>query len=148
MFLRAGPGNVNMSNIVAYIVSLIVFGVLDAIWLWSMSARLYRPVLGDILLDDLRIAPALVFYFLYPVGLTIFATSPALRAGEWTSALVYGALFGAFAYATYDLTNYATIRNWNWQITVIDILYGATVAALASLAGYWATKTILSGDTL
>lgn len=135
-----------MSNIVAYTASLLVFGALDAIWLWTMSARLYRPVLGDILLQDLRIAPALVFYFLYPVGLTIFATAPALRAGEWSNALIYGALFGAFAYATYDLTNYATIRNWSLQITLIDIFYGATVAALSSVAGYWAAKMVLGFD--
>lgn len=135
-----------MVYIVSYIAALMVFGLLDGLWLWSMAGRLYRPVLGDILLSDLRLAPALAFYILYPAGLTFFAISPALRAGDWATALMYGALLGAFAYSTYDLTNYATLRNWNLQITLIDIAYGAAVAAIASLAGYLAARAIV-GNT-
>lgn len=135
-----------MVYIVSYIAALVVFGLLDGLWLWSMAGRLYRPVLGEILLSELRLAPALAFYFLYPAGLTFFAISPALRTGDWSNALLYGALLGAFAYSTYDLTNYATLRNWNLQITLIDIAYGAAVAALASLAGYLAARAI-AGNT-
>lgn len=110
-----------MTYIVAYIASLIVFGALDAIWLTTMTSRIYRPVLGDILLSDLRVAPALAFYLLYPVGLVVFAAMPALRAGSAGTALAQGALFGLIAYATYDLTNYATLRSWTLQITLIDL---------------------------
>lgn len=129
-----------MTYIVAYIASLVVFGVLDAIWLMTMTSRLYRPALGEILLGDLRIAPAIVFYFLYPVGLVVFAAMPALRSGSAGMALAYGALFGLLAYATYDLTNYATLRNWTLQITLIDLAYGTVVAALTSLAAYHAAR--------
>ncbi len=129
-----------MTYIVAYIASLIVFGILDAIWLTTMASRLYRPALGDILLADLRIAPALVFYFLYPIGLVVFAAMPAFRNGSAGQALAYGALFGLLAYATYDLTNYATLRNWTLQVTLIDLAYGAIVAALTSLAAYHAAR--------
>ena len=104
-----------------YLAVLVVFGVIDAAWLTTMGAILYRPVLGDILAPSMRIAPAIVFYLLYPVGLVVFAVIPALRAELATNALLYGALFGAIAYATYDLTNYATLRNWSLQITVVDI---------------------------
>lgn len=128
----------------AYAASLILFGILDAIWLTLMSSRLYRPVLGDILLSELRLAPAAVFYFMYPLGLVIFAIAPALKSGSWTFAAVYGALFGAFAYATYDLTNYATLKNWTLGITVIDIVYGAVVAALVSATGYAAARAASS----
>lgn len=129
-----------MVYIVAYVAALIVFGILDAIWLTTMTSRLYRPVLGEILLQDLRIAPALVFYFLYPVGLVVFAAMPALKGGSAGTALAYGALFGLLAYATYDLTNYATLRVWTLQITLIDLAYGAVVAGLTSVAAYYAAR--------
>jgi uncharacterized membrane protein len=129
-----------MTHIVAYIASLIVFGILDAIWLTTMSSRLYRPALGDILLDNLRVAPAVLFYFLYPIGLVVFAAMPAVRSGSAGTALAYGALFGLLAYATYDLTNYATLRNWTLQITVIDLVYGTVVAALTSVSAYYAAR--------
>ncbi|WP_144224225.1 DUF2177 family protein [Mesorhizobium amorphae] len=131
-----------MTYIVAYIASLIVFGALDAIWLTTMTSRIYRPVLGDILLSDLRIAPALAFYLLYPVGLVVFAAMPALRAGSAGTALVHGALFGLIAYATYDLTNYATLRSWTLQITLIDLAYGTVVAGLTALAAYQAARWV------
>ncbi|HEV2502731.1 MAG TPA: DUF2177 family protein [Mesorhizobium sp.] len=131
-----------MTYIVAYIASLIVFGALDAIWLTTMTSRIYRPVLGDILLSDLRIAPALAFYLLYPVGLVVFAAMPALRAGSAGTALGHGALFGLIAYATYDLTNYATLRSWTLQITLIDLAYGTVVAGLTALAAYQAARWV------
>lgn len=129
-----------MTYIVAYIAALIVFGVLDAIWLTTMTSRLYRPALGELLLDNLRIAPAVVFYFLYPIGLVVFAAMPALRSGSGGMALAYGALFGLLAYATYDLTNYATLRAWTLQLTVIDLVYGTVVAALTAFAAYHAAR--------
>jgi uncharacterized membrane protein len=129
-----------MNYVIAYVASLIVFGVLDAIWLTTMASRLYRPALGEILLDNLRFTPALAFYFLYPIGLVVFAAMPAFKAGSASVALGYGALFGLLAYATYDLTNYATLRNWTLQITVVDLIYGTVVAALTSLAAYYALR--------
>lgn len=131
-----------MQYAAAYAAALIVFGVLDAMWLITMASRLYRPVLGDILLPDLRMAPALVFYFMYPLGLVIFAIAPALKSGSWSTAVIQGAMFGAFAYATYDLTNYATLRNWTLGITVIDIVYGACVAAVVSAIGFAAARLV------
>jgi uncharacterized membrane protein len=129
-----------MTYIVSYLASLVVFGALDAIWLTTMTSRLYRPVLGDLLLDNLRIGPALAFYFLYPIGLVVFAAMPALKSGSVGTALGYGALFGFLAYATYDFTNYATLKVWTLQITVIDLLYGAVVAAVTSAAAYYAAR--------
>lgn len=131
-----------MTNVIAYVAALIVFGILDAIWLWTMSGRIYRPVLGDILLSDLRMAPALVFYFLYPVGLTFFAIAPALKSGDWLTAALYAAFLAILAYGTYDLTNYATLRNWNLEITVIDLAYGAIVSAISAVAGFMAVKAL------
>ncbi len=127
----------------SYLACLLVFGAIDAMWISTMASRLYRPVLGDILLSDLRIGPALAFYFLFPVGLVIFAVGPALRNDSWATSAWLGLFFGAFAYGTYDLTNYATLRNWTLSLTLIDIIYGAVVAGAASAAGYGAARYFL-----
>src|SRR5580700_6394013 len=121
-----------MSYFVAYLTVLIVFGAIDAGWLTTMGPLLYRPTLGDILLPSLRVAPAILFYLVYPLGVVVFAAMPGLRAGLPTTTLVLALLFGALAYATYDLTNYATLRNWTWQITLVDICYGAIASGVAA----------------
>jgi uncharacterized membrane protein len=119
---------------VAYVTTLLLFAAIDIAWLTVMAAKLYRQTLGDILLQDVRIAPAIAFYIIYPMGLVIFAVMPALKLAAPSTALIYGALFGFFAYATYELTNFATLRNWTLEITVIDIIYGAAVSgAVAAL---------------
>jgi uncharacterized membrane protein len=121
-----------MQLIVAYVTALVVFGLVDAVWLSVMGGILYRPVLGDILLPNLRVAPGIAFYAMFPVGVLAFAVMPALRSGSLSAAVLWGLLFGAIAYGTYDLTNYATLRNWNLQLTVLDISYGAIATAIAA----------------
>lgn len=123
--------------IAAYFATLIVFAALDFVWLSSMANTLYKPVLKDILLPDFRLGPALVFYLLFPLGLAIFGVSAGIRSGNWTDALLYGALFGFFAYATYDLTNQATLKNWETKLTVIDMLWGTFLGGVAGTAGYF-----------
>src|SRR5690242_19435153 len=114
-----------MIYVVAYFAALVPFGVIDAIWLSLMGPELYRPTLGDILLQDIRLGPAIVFYLIYPIGLVVFAILPSLRSGSILTAVALGMLFVALAYATYDLTNFATLRAWTLQLTVLDIFYGA-----------------------
>ena len=131
-----------MTYVIAYVAVLIVFGTIDAVWLTTMGAMLYRPALGDILAPSMRVAPAIVFYLLFPVGIVVFAVLPGLRAQSPVTAATLALLFGALAYATYDLTNYATLRNWTLQITVIDIGYGALASGIAATAGYFAVRLI------
>jgi uncharacterized membrane protein len=120
-----------------YITPLAVFFLADMAWLGVMSPRLYRPTLGDIALSGVNLPPAIAFYTLYPLGLLIFAILPALKSGNINTALLNGALFGFFTYATYDLTNQATLRNWTLQLTLIDVVWGSILAAAAAIAGYW-----------
>jgi len=129
-----------MIHVVAYVAALVVFGILDAIWLSAMASRLYRPALGDTMLDKLRIAPAFVFYLLYPVGIVVFAAIPAVQSGSAGIAISYGALFGLLAYATYDLTNYATLRRWTLRLAVIDLCYGAVASSVMALSAYHAVR--------
>jgi uncharacterized membrane protein len=129
-----------MSYLVGYVAILIVFGAIDAAWLSVMGPLLYRPTLGDILLGEIRLGPALAFYLLYPIGVLGLAVVPALRTDSTAAAFGSGLLLGAIAYATYDLTNFATLRNWTLQITVLDMAYGAVVSGIAAAAGIVAIR--------
>jgi uncharacterized membrane protein len=131
-----------MSYLVAYITILVVFGIFDAIWLSQMAAVLYRPMLGDLMVSEVRIAPAAIFYLFFPVGLVVFAVMPAVRDGSLLSAFALGALLGALCYATYDLTNYATLKNWTWQVTLIDIAYGAIVSGTCAVMAFLAVNAL------
>lgn len=131
-----------MIYLIAYFTILLPFGLLDAVWLSLMGPRLYKPTLGDIMLTNVNIPAAAAFYLLYPIGILVFATLPALKAGLVAPALLYAALFGALAYATYDLTNQATLRNWTLQLTLVDVAWGAIASGLAGAASYYLTRTI------
>lgn len=132
-----------MQLAITYICVLLIFSVIDTLWLGTMAAKIYRPLLDDILISNFRPVPAVVFYLFYAVGLTIFALAPALKNGQWTTALLWGALFGLFAYGTYDLTNYATLRNWGLKITAIDMAWGTFVSAAASVLAYFLASWLL-----
>jgi uncharacterized membrane protein len=124
--------------VAAYLASLVVFVAADMVWLGTMVDRIYRPALGDILLSSVNFPPALIFYLVYPIGLVIFAIMPGLKGGSVATAAMYGALFGFFTYATYDLSNYATLRNWTLQVTAIDIGWGTLLGAMAAATGCFA----------
>ena len=132
-----------MTYIIAYVAALLVFASIDAAWLSIMGPMIYRPALGDILATTLRVPPAIAFYAMYPIGVVAFAVLPALRAQSPVTGATRALLFGAIAYATYDLTNYATLRNWNLQITVLDIVYGALASSIAATVAYFAVRAIL-----
>lgn len=125
-----------------YVCILLPFCLMDGVWLTVMGNLLYKPTLGNILLESPYIPPAIAFYLIFPIGILVFGVLPALKAGSVSPALIYGALFGAIAYATYDLTNYATLRNWTLTITLLDIAWGAFASGLAATASYYGAKFI------
>ncbi|MDO9586852.1 MAG: DUF2177 family protein [Brevundimonas sp.] len=121
-----------MNALVAYVLTLIVFAVIDTVWLGAMGDRLYRPLIGSMLAENFRLVPAIAFYALYAAGLTLFAVLPGLADGGWKKALLWGGLFGLFAYGTYDLTNLATLKTWSLKLSLIDMAWGVCVSAAAS----------------
>jgi uncharacterized membrane protein len=125
-----------------YVCILLPFCLMDGVWLTVMGNILYKPTLGNILLQSPYIPPVIAFYLLFPIGILVFAVLPAVKAGSVSPAIVYGALFGALAYATYDLTNFATLRNWTLTITLLDIGWGALASGIAATASYYAAKII------
>jgi uncharacterized membrane protein len=114
--------------------------VLDGVWLSSMASRFYRPRLGDLLAANFKPAPALAFYAIYLFGVTRFAVLPAVQEGGWERAALDGALLGLVAYATYDLTNMATLRDWDWSVTIVDLIWGSLLTAVAAVAGYFSAS--------
>ncbi|SHF95419.1 Uncharacterized membrane protein [Kaistia soli DSM 19436] len=129
-----------MLNALTYAVTLVLFAAIDTVWLGTMAARIYRPLLGDILLESFRPGPAVIFYLFYAVGLVVFAVLPGVKGAGAGYALLWGALFGLFAYGTYDLTNFATLRNWGVAITAIDMTWGTVVSGVAA----WLATVIAS----
>jgi uncharacterized membrane protein len=112
------------------------FGILDALWLTQMFERLYKPALGSLLAPGLRLDAATAFYLMYVTGLVLLAVRPTVLAGGGIrAAALRGAGLGAFAYATYDLTNQATLAVWPVHVSVIDIAWGTFASATASAAG-------------
>ena len=121
---------------VAYVATLAVFCGLDFLWLGFVAKGYYQSQLGALLLDKPNIPVAVLFYALYVVGVLVFAVLPALDAGHWSRALLHGALFGFFAYATYDLTNLATLNGWSAGVAMLDLGWGTLVTGVSATAGY------------
>lgn len=115
----------------SYLLTLVLFLAADAVWLGSMGARFYKFILGDILAEPFRIAPAVAFYLLYAAGLCWAGTWPGLKEG-WMAALTGGALFGLFCYGTYNLTNLATLNRWTVTLAGIDMAWGVVASAVAA----------------
>lgn len=128
-----------MQWIIAFIVAAIAFGVLDFCWLRWAEPNLYRPVIGEIMTDNLRVGAAGVFYVLYLFGMLWFAIKPGLEAGSVSTAILNGALLGGLCYATYDLTSQAVMKVWATHISIADIMWGAFATAVASGIATWVT---------
>jgi len=126
--------------IIAYVATLVFFVAIDFIWLSSMANVLYKPTLGDMLAPDFRPVPAILFYLIYVAGLTFFAVRPSIQSADLLIAAFYGAMFGFVAYATYDLTNQATLKNWSTTLTIADLAWGSFLSAIAATAGRWITQ--------
>lgn len=127
---------------IAYLSTGLIFLAIDAIWLTLSAQRLYRPLMGDMLLESFRLAPAALFYMVYVAGVVVFAIVPALASDRWTTALVLGAFLGLLAYSTYDLTNQATLRNWPLTVTIADLCWGTFLTGFSAAAGFWITRAL------
>jgi uncharacterized membrane protein len=119
-----------------------IMGVLDFIWLGFVAKKLYYGEMGKILLEKPNMAPALLFYVIYVIGVVVFVVTPAIEKGSWLHVLGYGGLFGFVAYATYDLTNLATLKGFSQKIVAIDLLWGAALTAVVAVGTYAVVKAL------
>jgi uncharacterized membrane protein len=120
-------------SLIAYVATLLTFLLLDGIWLGLLMAPTYRELLGSLMLEKPLLLPAAVFYCLYVFGCVVFVVLPAL---SWQWAVKRGALLGLVAYGTYDLTNWATLRGWSVQVTLMDWVWGMVATAVACAVGF------------
>ena len=124
------------SIILSYLLTFVVFLMVDMLWLGVIAKNLDQKYLGDFLSDKVNWTAAFVFYFIFIAGILIFAIYPAVNKGSVFNAIWMGALFGICTYATYDLTNLATLKDWPLPIVIIDILWGTVLSAIVSFSGF------------
>lgn len=125
-----------------FLVALPVFFALDMLWLGLIARNFYRSQIGFMLSDTVNWPAAVTFYLIFIVGLVHFVISPAVEKGLWSAALWNGILFGLVTYAAYDLTNLATAKNWPLLVTVVDLLWGMTLAGSVSFISFFIAKKL------
>ena len=132
-----------MNNLILYGITTVIFFAIDMFWLSVIAKNLYRQKLGFILSNEVNWFAAIVFYLIYIGGILFFAVLPAMKGGNWQTALLNGAVLGGLCYATYDLTNMATIAKWPLDIVVIDIVWGVALTCSVATLSYFAAVKFL-----
>jgi uncharacterized membrane protein len=125
-----------------YAIALSVFVALDMVWLGWVARDFYRNQIGFLMKTQVNWLAAVGFYLLFVVGLVVLAIAPAIEKDSWRSALLYGALFGFVSYATYDLSNLATLQGWPLWVTLVDMAWGATLAATVATATFFVWRQL------
>ena len=121
-----------------------IMAIIDLFWLSTVANKFYKSQIGPLLLDKPNMVAAAIFYVIYVIGIVAFVVSPALEKSSWHHAVIYGALFGLVAYATYDLTNLATLKGFTNKLVVVDLLWGTILTATVSVSTYLVIQKWLS----
>ena len=119
-----------------YLLSFFVFLGVDAVWLVKIAPNFYKKHIGHLMASSPNFVAAGLFYFINIFGIVFFAVLPALNKNSWQTALLYGALYGLVTYATYDLTNLATLKDWPVVVAVVDIIWGMFLSATVAVISY------------
>ena len=126
-----------------YLITLPILFALDMAWLTLVAKNFYAAQIGFLMKPDINWIAAVLFYLVFIVGLVLFVIMPALEKGSWVHALLFGALFGFISYATYDLTNLATLKDWPLLVTLVDLAWGSILSASVCVAAYFVANRIL-----
>ena len=126
-----------MGTLKLYFVALFVFLCIDALWLGVIAKSIYRQQIGFLMADEIRWGAAALFYLLYVAGLILFAVLPSIDQESWRHALFLGGMLGLVCYATYDLTNLATLKDWPLKIVIYDLIWGVFISSATSLIAYF-----------
>jgi uncharacterized membrane protein len=126
-----------------YLLTLPIFFAIDMVWLGLVAKNFYAKQIGFLMKTDINWAAAVLFYLVFIVGLVVFVIEPAVEGGSWVKALLLGALLGFISYATYDLTNLATVKDWPLSVTVVDLIWGTVLGAAVSTISYFAATKFL-----
>ncbi|MBN2613902.1 MAG: DUF2177 family protein [Bacteroidales bacterium] len=120
-----------------FLIALPVFFAIDMVWLALVAKNFYQQQIGFLMKPNINWVAAVIFYLLFIAGLVVFVISPAFSKQSWIHALLFGALFGLITYATYDLTNLATVKDWPLLVTIVDLVWGSVLAASISVITYF-----------
>ena len=120
-----------------YLIALPVFLAIDMVWLTFVAKNFYAKQIGYLMAKNPNLIAALIFYLIFIAGLIVFVITPALDKKMWIQALLAGAFFGLVTYATYDLTNLATIKDWPLIVTIVDLIWGMVLSAAVSVITYF-----------
>lgn len=131
-----------MKLVLSYFLTTLVFFAIDLTWIGLVAKKFYWGNIGQLLKDDVNWVAALIFYLLYIVGIFVFAILPSVENDSVKSAIFYGALFGFFCYATYDLTNLATLKGFPLKVAVVDMIWGTILTGAVSTAGFYITRWV------
>lgn len=131
-----------MNYIKIYIVTLIVFFVIDIIWLGFVAKNIYKEHIGFLMREKTNWIAAIMFYMVYIVGLIFFALNPALAKDSLMYAVLVGAFFGLITYGTYDMTNLATLKDWSMFIVVVDIIWGIVLCSVTTAISFTILRAI------
>ncbi len=123
-----------------YLATFAAFFVIDLLWLGLVARTFYRKYLGFIMAENVNWAAAIIFYLLFILGILVFVTLPGLESGSLQSTLIRAALFGLITYATYDLTNLATLKDWPLTVTIVDLIWGTVLSTAVSYVSFMAGK--------
>jgi uncharacterized membrane protein len=129
-----------MNFLKVFVISIPIFFLVDLLWLGVLAKDIYQKYLGQFLRESPIWPAAIIFYLFFVVGLVVFVISPALEKNSWTHALMFGSFYGFITYMTYELTNYALIKGWPWQIVIIDIIWGIVLSATVAVASFLVAK--------
>ena len=124
-----------------FLTTAITFLIIDGIWLRFIARHFYDKHIGH-LLKSVNLLPAIIFYVIYIIGMIVFVVSPNIKNFRLTQTLFMGFFFGVTCYATYDLTNMATLKDWVWHITILDILWGGTVTMITTTVATYLFKVV------
>ena len=133
-----------LNQLYLYLICLGTFLAVDFFWLGVVARKFYRQELGELMAESTNWAAAVVFYLLFVVGILVFVVNPALEKGSLARSIGLGFLFGIITYATYDLTNLATLSGWSLRVTAVDLLWGGVLSAIVSTVGYVTANAILT----
>lgn len=126
-----------------YALTIPVFFLIDMIWLGSLAKKFYGDNVGHLLSEKVNWKAALLFYIIYIIGILYYSVVPSLEDGNWQSALLLGSTFGFFTYATYDLTNLATLKNWSVKVVLVDIIWGMILCGAVAATSFQLAKWLL-----
>ncbi|HRH27016.1 MAG TPA: DUF2177 family protein [Parcubacteria group bacterium] len=131
-----------MTNLKLYLIALPVFFAIDMLWLGVVAKNFYKQQIGFLMTSNVNWTAAIIFYLIFILGLVLFVVSPGLVKNSIQYVVLFGALFGFITYATYDLTNLATLKDWPLTVTIVDMLWGSVLASSVSTITYYIASKI------